>query len=344
MFQRWLTRSLLAAAVSFMMNLTNGPLRADEPGPDVTYAIAIHGGAGARARRTREETEAIREALAEALRRGRDALASGGASVDAVELAIRCLEDSPLFNAGKGATFNLAGRHELDASIMRGEDLAAGAVAGVTVAKNPISLARRVLTDTKHVLLVGEGADRFAKEIDVELATPDYFWTDKTRAEWQAAQSSDDRQGRAEPAVLKRDVPVYFGTVGCVALDERGNLAAGTSTGGLKMKRVGRVGDSPLIGAGTYADNAACAVSCTGLGELFIRHAVAYDIAARIRYGGATLSEAARTQIDQRLPAGSGGLIALGLDGEIVAPFNTAAMPRGMADSSGRFEIHIDPQ
>jgi beta-aspartyl-peptidase (threonine type) len=197
------------------------------------------------------------------------------------------------------------------------------------------------MTDTKHVLLAGDGADDFAREVGAELVPPDYFWTDKTRAEWRAAQSpatDQPRSSRLAPAP-ERD---HYGTVGCIAVDQHGNLAAGTSTGGLKMKRFGRVGDSPIIGAGTYADNKSCAVSCTGVGELFIRNAVAYDIAARIRYQGATLKDAAQTQVEKRLPAETAGLIALSRTGEFVAAFNTAAMPRGVADSSGRFEIHID--
>jgi beta-aspartyl-peptidase (threonine type) len=223
---------------------------------------------------------------------------------------------------------------------MRGEDLAAGAVAAVSIVKNPISLARRVMTDTKHVLLTGEGAHAFAREVGAELVSPDYFWTEKTRAEWKAAQSPqpEARQSSRSPA----DEVDHYGTVGCVALDQHGNLAAGTSTGGLKMKQFGRVGDSPIIGAGTYADNGTCAVSGTGVGELFIRNAVAYDIAARIRYQGASVKDAVQIQIDKRLPKETAGLIALSPTGEIVAAFNTAAMPRGMADSSGRLEIQIE--
>jgi beta-aspartyl-peptidase (threonine type) len=307
----------------------------------ITFAVAVHGGAGPWANRTAEETAAIRQTLQQALQLGRDVLAKGGAGLDAVEQTIRYLEDSPLFNAGKGATFTANGKHQLDASIMRGEDLAAGAVASVSVVKNPISLARRVMTDTKHVLLAGPGADDFAREIGAEVVPADYFWTDKTRAEWQAAQKASAQQNQSSRVPYVNDAD-HYGTVGCVALDQNGNLAAGTSTGGLKMKQFGRVGDSPIIGAGTYADNNACAVSCTGVGELFIRNAVAYDIAARIRYQGARLKDAAQIQVEKRLPAVTAGLIALSPTGEIVAAFNTAAMPRGMADSTGRFEIHIE--
>jgi beta-aspartyl-peptidase (threonine type) len=321
--------------------MSDRALQAAEQDGKRTFAIAIHGGAGPWANRTAEETAAIRRTLEEALRQGRDLLAEGGTSLDAVEQTIRHLEDSPLFNAGKGATFTAAGNHQLDASIMRGEDLSAGAVAAVSIVKNPISLARRVMTDTKHVLLTGEGAHEFAREIGAELVSPDYFWTEKTRAEWKAVQPPESTERRSSQ-LRSNDDGDHYGTVGCVALDRHGNLAAGTSTGGLKMKRFGRVGDSPIIGAGTYADNHACAVSGTGVGELFIRNAVAYDIAARIRYQGASLQDAVQVQVDERLPKETAGLIALGPTGEIVAAFNTAAMPRGLADSSRRFEILID--
>jgi beta-aspartyl-peptidase (threonine type) len=333
------TVSQFFVATTLVLGMTESSVSAADPPAPMRFAIAIHGGAGPWANRSDDETAAIRKALEEVLRRGKEVLSSGGESIDAVEKTLRYLEDSPLFNAGKGATFNAAGQHELDASIMRGDDLSAGAVAAVSVAKNPISLARRVMSDTKHVLLVGKGADDFAREIGAELVDPDYFWTDKTRAEWRDAQApKKDDQSAIAP---QRREPDHYGTVGCVALDQRGNLSAGTSTGGLKMKRAGRVGDSAVIGAGTYADNKACAVSCTGVGELFIRNAVAYDIAARIRYQGASLNDAVQLQVNERLPKETAGLIAMGPTGHVVMAFNTAAMPRGVADSSGRFEVHI---
>lgn len=337
-------RCVLPLVVPFMtlaLGIGTEMTTAADTSGQVTYAIAIHGGAGPWANRSAEETAAIRAAIEQALRHGRDLLARGGTSLDAVEQTIRALEDSPLFNAGKGATFTAAGTHQLDASIMRGADRAAGAVAAVGIVKNPILLARRVMTDTKHVLLTGEGAHEFARQIGAELVPPEYFWTDKTRAEWNEAQMPPAEQ-RQSCLPLSLPEPDHFGTVGCVAVDSHGNLAAGTSTGGLKMKRFGRVGDSPIVGAGTYADNQTCAVSCTGVGELFIRNAVAYDIAARIRYQGATLRQAALVQVEERLPAESAGLIALSPQGEIVSAFNTAAMPRGVADSRGRFEVRIE--
>jgi beta-aspartyl-peptidase (threonine type) len=327
--------------MSFLTNTVQLTAPAAEPNSTAKYAIAIHGGAGPWANRTADDTAAIRRELEAALRRGRDVLSGGGTSLDAVEQTIRYLEDCPRFNAGKGATFTASGQHQLDASIMRGDDLACGAVGAITVAKNPISVARRVMTDTRHILLMGPGADDFAREIGADLVPPDYFWTDKTRAEWQAAQHDTTDKGQSQfwQIPFERD---HYGTVGCVALDHHGNLAAGTSTGGLKMKLFGRVGDSPLIGAGTYADNRACAASGTGVGEQFIRHAVAYDVAARIRYQHASLKEAVEVQVTERLPTGTAGVIAVGPTGEIAAAFNTAAMPRGWADSNGRFEIHIE--
>jgi beta-aspartyl-peptidase (threonine type) len=331
----------LVTAISIVQNTAILTATAAEKEGVMKFAIAIHGGAGPWAERTADDTAAIRRELEAALRIGRDVLAGGGTSLDAVEQTVRHLEDCPRFNAGKGATFTASGQHQLDASIMRGEDLACGAVGAITVAKNPISVARRVMTDTRHILLMGNGADDFARTIGAELVPPDYFWTDKTRAEYEAAKNdnSDKGQSRFWRRPGDRD---YYGTVGCVALDQQGNLAAGTSTGGLKMKLYGRVGDSPIIGAGTYADNRACAASGTGVGELFIRNAVTYDIAARIRYQNASLKEAVEVQVNERLPAETAGLIAVSPQGEIVTAFNTAAMPRGMADSSGRFEIHIE--
>jgi beta-aspartyl-peptidase (threonine type) len=333
----------LLPALSLLVGLsmtTELATAAETQGP-LKFAIAIHGGAGPWADRTAEDTATIRRELEASLRIGRDVLAGSGTSLDAVEQTVRYLEDCPRFNAGKGATFTATGQHQLDASIMRGEDLACGAVGSITVAKNPISVARRVMTDTKHILLMGPGADEFARKIGAELVPPQYFWTDKTRAEWERAQN--DKSDKGQSRFWRRPSEVdHYGTVGCVALDSQGNLAAGTSTGGLQMKLYGRVGDSPIIGAGTYADNRACAASGTGVGELFIRNAVAYDIAARIRYQNATLKDAVEVQVNERLPRETAGLIAVGPTGEIVTAFNTAAMPRGMADSSGRFDIRIE--
>ena len=242
---------------------------------------------------------------------------------------IRHLENDPIFNAGKGAVFNSAGGHELDASIMDGRDRACGVVAGVKTVKNPISLARLVMTQTRHVLLSRDGADQFAKEMAVDLVNQKYFWTRRRYEGWQRVkqqQEADDHQG----------------TVGCVALDKHGNLAAGTSTGGLTNKLYGRVGDSPIVGAGTFADNKTCAVSCTGVGENYIRNAIAYDVSARMAYKNQPVEEAVHEILTKTLDAsknGLGGIIALTHDGKITMQFNTGAMARAAADSTGKMEI-----
>lgn len=315
-----------------LLLMTAGSLSASEPLP-VEYAVAIHGGAGAWSDITEGQRAEISRELLRVVTLGRDRLAAGEDGLDVVEAVIRELEDSPLFNAGRGSTFNAIGGHELDASIMDGRDLSCGAVASVTIVKNPISLARSVMTKTKHVLLVGDGADQFARTCGVELVDDDYFWTDATRARWEKFRT--EQRGRTNSD--------HHGTVGCVVRDRQGNLAAGTSTGGMMGKRFGRVGDSPVVGAGTYADNATCAVSCTGTGEEFIRRAVAYDVAARMRYAGAALKDAVASQFDQRLKAGDGGIIAVDRDGRIALQSNTRWMARGCADSTGRLEAELGP-
>jgi beta-aspartyl-peptidase (threonine type) len=310
----------------------------------IEYSIAVHGGAGAWASLTEEDRVATESELRRVVALGRDMLAEGAASLDVVERVVAELEDSPYFNAGRGATFNALGKHELDASIMDGRNLACGAVAGASAVKNPVKLARAVMTESKHVMLIGEGADAFAKSHGLELVSPEYFWTPRQRErlqKWQARHADATRaaQGEEEPESIEE----HHGTVGCVALDRDGRLAAATSTGGLEGKLRGRIGDSPVIGAGTYADDAACAVSCTGVGEEFIRRAIAYDVAARMRYAGATLDEAVAAQFDERLRPNDGGLIAVGRDGQIVIRFNTAKMARAAADSTGRQEATLGP-
>ena len=289
------------------------------------YALALHGGAGVitRERMTPEYEAEVRDVLGRALDLGEARLREGGSAEDAVIAVVRFLEDDPHFNAGKGAVFTYEGTHELDASLMRGRDLAAGAVAGVTGVKNPIQLAERVMVASEHVLLSGRGAERFAREQGFAVEPASYFYTEPRHKSWQEARARED----ARP-VLSEDGK--FGTVGCVALDSRGNLAAGTSTGGMTLKRWGRVGDSPLIGAGTYADNRSCAVSATGHGEYFIRHAVAHDIAARMLHGGASLREAADAVVMGELlnAGGEGGVIAVDARGNIAMPFNSAGMYR----------------
>jgi beta-aspartyl-peptidase (threonine type) len=303
-----------------------------QPGK-IEYAIAIHGGAGDDpAKLPPEERRAREQALRKALEMGVKILREGGESLDAVEQVIRFLEDDPHFNAGRGAVFNADGGHELDASIMDGRNKACGAVAGVRTVKNPISLARLVMTKTRHVLLAADGADRFAKEMGVEQVSQDYFSTPRQHANLEKAKREEREKSKADG---------HMGTVGCVALDRHGNLAAGTSTGGLTNKKFGRVGDSPIIGAGTYADNATCAVSCTGQGEHFIRHAIAHDISARMAYQGQTLEGAVSAVIDKTLKPLTGGLIAVDKNGAIALDFNTAGMARAAADSTGRFDVKL---
>lgn len=305
-------------------------MKADEDS-QLKYAIALHGGAGNDwLRLNDDERIETQRSLKKALTIGKDILAKGGSSLDAVEQVIRSLEDDPIFNAGKGAVFNSAGGHELDASIMDGRDRSCGAVAGVKTVKNPISLARLVMTRTRHVLLSSDGADRFAKEMEVDLVDQKYFYTQRRYDAWQR--------------VKRKRADDHKGTVGCVALDSKGNLAAGTSTGGLTDKLYGRIGDSPIVGAGTYADNKTCAVSCTGVGEHYIRNAIAYDVSVRMAYRQQPVDEAVREILTKTLNAEDGelgGIIALTHDGRITMQFNTKAMARAAADSSGLFLVDL---
>jgi beta-aspartyl-peptidase (threonine type) len=309
------------------------------------YSLAIHGGAGALPPRTlrREREQAFHDGLARALAAAQAILEADGRALDAVEEAVALLEDDPLFNAGRGAVLTMDGTVELDASIMDGEQLRAGAVAAVRRVRNPIRLARRVLEDTPHVFLVGDGADRFAEQAGAMLVANEYFITPDRRQQLEALRWRLKQTGsteRAMPAAL--DEPP-FGTVGAVARDRAGRLAAATSTGGMNGKRAGRVGDSPVIGAGCYADNESCAVSTTGHGEWFLRTVQAYDIAARMRYGGATLAAAVSASIDERLPrlGGSGGLIAVDAQGTLEIRYNTPAMFRASVRSGEVASIHI---
>ena len=295
------------------------------------WAIVIHGGAGniSPAHIPPERAEAIATKLHEVLEMGMSILEKGGSSLDAVEGVIRMMEDSPLFNAGKGAVFTHEGRNELDASIMDGETLMAGAVAGVGDIKNPISAARIVMEKSPHVLLTGAGASRFVSRNGAEIVDSSYFYTERR---WEQLQ----RQ------LNKAEVEKY-GTVGCVALDRNGNLAAGTSTGGMTNKRYGRIGDSPIIGAGNYANNNSCGVSATGHGEFFIRYTVAHDISALMQYRGLSVAEAARTVIHEKLKeaGGSGGVICMDRQGHISMEFNTAGMLRAFATAGGDRGIRI---
>jgi L-asparaginase / beta-aspartyl-peptidase len=300
---------------------------------EAVFGIVVHGGAGA-ITRTSPPTErelARREALREAIETGHRILKEGGGSLDAVEAAVRLLEDSPLFNAGKGAVFSSDGANELDASIMDGQTLKAGAVAAVKHIKNPVTLARLVMDKSPHVLLAGEGAEKFALEQNIPLIDQTYFFTEE---QWQQLQRIKDQEKKAPRGDGQLPLAIdKYGTVGAVALDKAGNLAAATSTGGTVNKRFGRIGDTPVIGAGNYANNQSCAVSATGHGEFFLRMAVAYDIAALMEYKGLTIEQAAHTVVKEKLlqAGGTGGVIAIDRKGNMAMPFNTSGMYRGYA-------------
>lgn len=294
------------------------------------WKLVVHGGAGViePSRTTPETDAAIRAALNRALDAGAKVLDSGGASLDAVEAAVRVLEDDPNFNAGRGSVFTWDGVHELDASIMDGRSRAAGAVAGVTATKNPIGLARSVMEESPHVLLSGDGADQYSIEQGFEQVPNSYFSTERRRQQLHEFKTTD---------VSALEVEYKYGTVGAVALDVNGHVAAATSTGGTTGKRWGRVGDSPIIGAGTYADDRACAVSATGAGEYFLRAAVAHEICARIRLGGESGQRAADGVMDEvKVLGGDGGVIVVTSKGEMVYSFNTVGMYRGKASKGGR--------
>ena len=319
--------ALSSAAILFLafngsdMAQAQSTQRAAQP---LRWAIAIHGGAGGNPSKWDEAKRKAREdGLRDALQIGKQRLAGGGSALDAVEDVIRSLEDNASFNAGRGAVVTTDGKAELDASLMDGRNRACGAVAGVTRIKNPISAARRVMSKTKHVLLIGQGADAFAEAEGLPMVQSDYFLS------WQQSRKTRDPDS------------AHLGTVGCVALDSEGNLAAGTSTGGTTKKLPGRVGDSPIVGAGTFADNQTCAVSGTGIGEEYIRNAVAYDVSAQMNYAKRTIKQAITTIMTERLKKGEGGLIGLSRDGTIVMQHNTPAMSCGAADSQGRFEVHL---
>jgi beta-aspartyl-peptidase (threonine type) len=303
------------------------------------FSIAIHGGAGTilRSSMTAELEKASRDALTEALNIGYGILENGGTALDAVEAAIRSLEDCPIFNAGKGAVFTATGEHELDASIMDGKTLSAGAAAGVKGVKNPVSLARLIMEKSGHVMLAGKGAEDFAKSMNCEFCDDSYFYDEFRFQQWQELKDTDNFQLDHSKDERK------FGTVGAVALDKDGNLAAATSTGGMTNKRFGRVGDSPIIGAGTYADNRYCAVSCTGSGEFFIRSVVAYDVCAQMQYRGDSLELACKNTVHKRLGeiGGDGGLIAIDKDGNICMDFNTEGMYRACKNSNGIETVSI---
>jgi beta-aspartyl-peptidase (threonine type) len=309
--------------------------------PGAPVAIVIHGGSGTIRKNdfTEAREQEIRGKLEQAVQAGHGILSSGGSSLDAITLAITILEDSPHFNAGKGAVFNAEGKNELDASIMDGSNLNAGAVAAVHNIRNPVLLARKVMTDSDHVMLMGEGAEVFARNHGIVFEDDKYFFTEHRWQQLQKAKAS----ARPETYLLSETPDRWFSTVGAVAIDSSGNLAAATSTGGMTNKRWGRVGDSPIIGAGTYADNRSCAVSATGHGEYFIRATVARDICSRVQYQDTSLADAADAVVNGQLKkmGGSGGIIALDPKGNIAMTFNTAGMYRASIDRNGKVYIGI---
>jgi len=307
--------------------------------------LAIHGGAGGirRDKLTSEREQAFAQVLTQSLHAGYQVLAKGGTSIDAVAAAIVVMEDSPVFNAGKGAVFSHEGRNELDASIMDGASLAAGAVAAVTTIRNPILAAKAVMTSSKHVMLIGEGAEHFAGEQELEIVDPSYFFV---QHRWNQLQKAKAREQISLDHDLEAETQAEndnkHGTVGAVALDCHGNLASGTSTGGLTNKRFGRVGDTPIIGAGTYADNRTIAVSATGTGEMFIRTAAASHTAMQVRYQNLSLAQAAdNTLAEIAAIGGEGGLIVMNAKGDYALRFNTTGMFRGVIGSDGIAHIGI---
>lgn len=311
------------------------------------FSIALHGGAGTitPSSMTPEKYERYTSALREALHVGTSILEQGGTALDAVEATVKSLEDCPLFNAGKGAVFTHDGTHEMDASIMDGSNLEAGAVTGINHVKNPISLARVIMEKSGHVFLAGKQAEVFAKKMELPFESPEYFHDDFRYNQYLEVRDEegyqlDHTEKKTEPAGTEGK---KFGTVGAVALDMHGNLAAATSTGGMTNKRWGRVGDSPMIGAGTYANNKTCAISCTGHGEYFIRAVVAYDISCLMEYKGLSLEEACKVVVHDKLVpfGGEGGLVAVDHQGNVCLPFNSEGMYRAYRNTDGEEKIEI---
>jgi L-asparaginase / beta-aspartyl-peptidase len=314
------------------------------------YVMVIHGGAGTILKKnmTPEKEAAYIAALTKALQVGYAEIKAGKSSLDAVEATIHVLENDPHFNAGKGAVFTHDGRNELDAAIMDGKTLMAGAVAGVTTVKNPISAARAVMEKSEHVMMVGSGADLFAKDAGLEIVDPKYFWTKERWNGLQQAIKEDSTKAVLDHGSKKsgllgiKNHDYKFGTVGCVALDQAGNLAAGTSTGGMTNKKYGRVGDAPIIGAGTYCNNETAGISCTGWGEFYIRNVVAKTISDLMEYKGISVTEASKMVLDKvGKMGGDGGLIALDKKGNVAMPFNTEGMYRGTITADGKIEVNI---
>lgn len=338
----------MKAIITILLIMTTSFIQAQEASDVV---LVIHGGAGTILKKnmTPEKEKAYQEKLQEALQEGYSVLEKGGTSTEAVRVAINVMEDSPLFNAGKGAVYTNHETQEMDASIMEGKNKEAGAVAGVSTVRNPIDAAIAVMEKSEHVLLTGSGAEQFAEKTGIEIVNPDYFKSDvrlkqlkriqekeKSELDHDGDRGSIDEDDSNDDFILDKK----YGTVGAVALDNSGNLSAGTSTGGMTNKRYNRVGDSPVIGAGTYADNATCGVSCTGHGEYFIRNVVAYDVCALMNYTKKSVAEASKKVIEKQTQmGGKGGVIALDAHGNMAMPFNTAGMFRGYITKDG--EVHV---
>lgn len=334
----FLVVALAAAAASCASERAETPVSTSDGTP--RWGIVIHTGAGNFTLESLgERREPMRAAMTEALAAGHRVLSAGGTSLDAVQAAIVILEDSPLFNAGRGAVFTHDGVNELDASLMDGASRKAGAVAGLRRVRNPILLARLVMDRSPHVMLTGEGAEAFAVEQGVTLVDPGYF---RTERQWEALQRALEQEKAKQGAALPPP-DAYLGTVGAVALDRQGNLAAGTSTGGMVNKRFGRVGDSPIVGAGTYASNASCAISATGHGEFFIRYTVAHDICARVEYGGMGVQAAADLVVQGVLKGagGDGGVIGMDRQGTVAMSHNVTGMGRGYMGADGAVTIRF---
>ena len=344
-----LTLSLLLACGNNSDSAQNQQANTSETtASEPTFGIVIHGGAGTILKKNMTDSLEIayKETLEKAIRVGHKILEEGGDAMDAVTATINVMEDSPLFNAGKGAVFTHEETNELDASVMDGKTLNAGAVAGVTRIKNPIDLAREVMDNSDHVMLAGKGAEIFAETRGIEMVDPEYFFTQnrynslqRIKEQQKTQLDHDDKTAFVDPYIKD----YKFGTVGCAALDKNGNLAAGTSTGGMTNKRWNRIGDAPIIGAGTYANNASCAVSSTGWGEYFIRAMVAHDISALMEYKGMNIQDAARTVIHDKVGGlgGDGGIVAIDKDGNIAMEFNTAGMYRAHMNADGDLVIGI---
>ncbi len=342
--------SFLALACDMPVKEKKTASQKNEIAADQKFGLVIHGGAGTILKENMTDSleKAYRLKLEEATRAGHTILANGGTSMEAVVAAINIMEDSPLFNAGKGAVFTHDGTNELDASVMDGKSLNAGAISGVTTVKNPINLAVAVMDKSEHVMLSARGAEQFAEEQDLEIVDPSYFYTERR---YKSLQKIIDQEKTQLDHDLDKKVSYNdpfikdskFGTVGCAALDKYGNLAAGTSTGGMTNKRYNRIGDAPIIGSGTYANNATCAVSSTGWGEFFIRAQVAHDISAMMEYKGVSLQEAASEVIQKKVPAlgGDGGIVAIDNQGNVAMEFNTAGMYRAHMNADGELSVKI---